>query len=103
MVKREGNDFAFTGKIEDEILSIAAVSEGLGLSFCPEILAKKAKRTGLVDIVRISDAESAAYSICALKGERMQNSATNGFWKYLTIVSKRFRGNLPCIFRITYP
>lgn len=83
--------------------SIAAVAEGLGLSFCPEILAKKAKRAGLVDIIRIPDAESAAYSICALKREKIQSNATNEFWKYLTIVSKRFKGNLPCILRITYP
>lgn len=90
-------------RMPDVSSSIAAVSEGLGLSLCPEILAKKAKRAGLIDIIHIPDAESAVYSICALKGEKMQSNAANEFWKYIMAVSKRFKGNLPCILKITYP
>lgn len=83
--------------------SIMAVSEGLGLSFCPEVLAKKAKRAGLVDVIYTLDSENAVYSICALKEERVRSDAANQFWQYLLTISKKLKGNLPCILRIVYP
>jgi DNA-binding transcriptional LysR family regulator len=81
---------------------IAAVSEGLGVSLCPEIIAKKAERAGLVGVVYIKDARDEYYSICVRKGGAAQNPPVSSFWEYLVDVSERFKGNLPCILKILY-
>jgi DNA-binding transcriptional LysR family regulator len=81
---------------------IAAVSEGLGVSLCPEIIAKKAERAGLIGIVHQNDAKGVEYSICVRRREGSQDDALNQFWEYLVNASKRFKGNLPCMLKILY-
>ncbi|MBM5804905.1 MAG: LysR family transcriptional regulator [Candidatus Verstraetearchaeota archaeon] len=81
---------------------IAAVSEGLGVSLCPEIIAKKAERAGLVGIVYREDAKGTEYSICVRRGKETQDDTLSQFWEYLVNASKRFKGNLPCMLKILY-
>ncbi len=81
---------------------IAAVSEGLGVSLCPEIIAKKAERAGLIGIVHQDDAKGTEYSICVRRREGSQDDTMNQFWEYLVNASERFKGNLPCMLKILY-
>lgn len=81
---------------------IAAVSEGLGVSLCPEIIARKAERAGLVGIVHKEDAKGTEYSICVRRGKETQDNTLSQFWEYLVNASKRFKGNLPCMLKILY-
>jgi len=81
---------------------IATVSEGLGVSLCPEIIAKKAERAGLIGIVYQNDVKGAEYSICVRRKEGSQDDTMIQFWEYLVNASKRFKGNLPCMLKILY-
>jgi DNA-binding transcriptional LysR family regulator len=80
---------------------VTAVSEGLGLGLCPEIIAKKSERAGLISIIQTKDGSYEPYSIIAKKGVRT-NGGGDGFWLYLSRISHRFKGNLPCMLKMLY-
>lgn len=80
---------------------VTAVSEGLGLGVCPEIIAKKSERAGLVRIVQTKDGSYDPYSIMAKRGKRAGDGG-EGFWLYLSRISYRFKGNLPCMLKMLY-
>lgn len=81
---------------------IASVSEGLGLSFCPEITAKKAERAGMISIVHQKDTKKVEYAICVKRMSWNGGEAVSRFWNYLANLSKNFKGNLPCMLKIKY-
>jgi DNA-binding transcriptional LysR family regulator len=81
---------------------IATVSEGLGVSLCPEIIAKKAERAGLIGILHLNDVNGAEYSLRVRRKEGSKDDTLKEFWGYLVNASKRFKGNLPCMLKILY-
>jgi DNA-binding transcriptional LysR family regulator len=80
---------------------IIAVSEGLGLGLCPEIIAKKSERAGMIRIIQTKDGSYEPYSIIAKRSNRT-DSGGDGFWLYLSRISHRFKGNLPCMLKMLY-
>lgn len=80
---------------------VTAVSEGVGLGLCPEIIARKSQRAGLVEIVQTEDGTYEPYSIIAKRGRKAEGGVES-FWAYLSRTSSRFKGNLPCVLKMLY-
>jgi len=87
--------------LPDPASAIAAVSEGLGVSLCSELIARKSERAGLVNIVVPYNVKGCHYSIY-VKRTAAGDEAVNHFWDYLEKMSERFKGNLPCMMKILY-
>jgi DNA-binding transcriptional LysR family regulator len=88
-------------RLPDPASVIAAVSEGLGVSLCSEIIARKSERAGLISIIIPYNVKGGHYSIY-VKRTASDNEAINNFWDYLEKMSERFKGNLPCMLKILY-
>jgi DNA-binding transcriptional LysR family regulator len=88
--------------LPDPTSVIASVSEGLGLSLCSEIIAKKAERARLVGIVNPEGATGGRYSIYIKRQGEPMDEALNSFWGYIEKMSERFEGNLPCMLKMLY-
>jgi len=101
-VRVEGGDLDVKMLLPEPSSVIAAVLEGLGVSLCSEIIAKKAERAGLIGIVHQNDAKGVEYFICVRRREGSQDDTLSQFWDYLVNASKRFKGNLPCMLKILY-
>lgn len=87
--------------LPDPASTIAAVSEGLGVSICSELIARKSERAGLINIVIPYNVKGCHYSIY-IKRITVGDEAVNQFWDYLGKMSERFKGNLPCMLKILY-
>ena len=81
---------------------IASVSEGLGLSLCSEIIAKKAERAGMIGMVNLEGVSGGRYSIYIKRGGQSSDPALVNFYKYVERMSERFKGNLPCMMKMLY-
>jgi len=75
------------------------VSQGLGLSVIPGIVAIKAERAGLIKAIPLSTSHDEA-PIYLLKRRERDNLALDRFWEYTYHVAKKFGGNLPCVLKL---
>jgi DNA-binding transcriptional LysR family regulator len=75
------------------------VSQGLGVSIIPGIVAIKAEKAGLIKTIPLNTSHDEV-PIYIIKRREKDNQALNYFWDYICHVNEKFRGNLPCILRL---
>ncbi|NWG09872.1 MAG: LysR family transcriptional regulator [Nitrososphaerales archaeon] len=78
---------------------VTGVSQGLGVSVVPGIVAIKAERAGLIKTIHLG-ASHDEVPIFVIKRREKDNQALDRFWEYISHVTEKFRGNLPCILRL---
>ncbi|MEM3531350.1 MAG: LysR substrate-binding domain-containing protein, partial [Nitrososphaerales archaeon] len=75
------------------------VSQGLGASIIPGIVARKAERAGLIKTIPLNTSHDEV-PIYIIKRKEKDNRALNHFWDYICHVNEKFRGDLPCVLRL---
>ncbi|MEM3078683.1 MAG: LysR family transcriptional regulator [Nitrososphaerales archaeon] len=75
------------------------VSQGLGVSIVPGIVAMKAERAGLIKAIPLNTSHDEV-PIYIIRRKEKGSQALDYFWKYVCLVKEKFRGNLPCILRL---
>lgn len=75
------------------------VSQGLGVSIIPGIVAIKAERAGLIKAIPLNTSHDEV-PIYIIKRKENDNQALNRFWDYICHINEKFRGDLPCILRL---
>ncbi|MGB9659769.1 MAG: LysR substrate-binding domain-containing protein [Nitrososphaerales archaeon] len=74
------------------------VSQGLGVSIIPGIVAIKAEKAGLIKTIPLNTSRDEV-PIYIIKRKEKGSQALDCFWEYVCLVKEKFRGNLPCILR----
>jgi DNA-binding transcriptional LysR family regulator len=75
------------------------VSQGLGVSIVPGIVAMKAERAGLIKAIPLKTSRDEV-PIYMIRRKEKGSQALDYFWEYVCLVKEKFRGNLPCILRL---